>query len=30
MFRGISSINLDGKGRLAIPTRYREELQDCC
>ena len=30
MFRGISSINLDDKGRLAIPTRYREELQDCC
>ncbi|MEQ1638117.1 MAG: division/cell wall cluster transcriptional repressor MraZ [Methylococcales bacterium] len=30
MFRGISSLNLDPKGRLAIPTRYREELQDCC
>ncbi|MEQ1530455.1 MAG: division/cell wall cluster transcriptional repressor MraZ [Methylococcales bacterium] len=30
MLRGISSINLDGKGRLAVPTRYREELQDCC
>jgi MraZ protein len=30
LFRGISSINLDDKGRLAIPTRYREELQDCC
>lgn len=30
MFRGISSINLDDKGRLAIPTRYRDELQDCC
>ena len=30
MFRGISSINLDAKGRIAIPTRYREELQDCC
>ncbi len=26
MFRGISAINLDVKGRLAIPTRYREEL----
>ena len=30
MFRGISSINLDAKGRIAIPTRYREELQECC
>ena len=30
MFRGISSLNLDPKGRLAIPTRYREELQGCC
>lgn len=30
MFRGISALNLDNKGRIAIPTRYREELQDCC
>lgn len=30
MFRGINSINLDDKGRIAIPTKYREELQDCC
>lgn len=30
MFRGISSINLDAKGRLAIPTRYRAELQESC
>lgn len=30
MFRGISSISLDAKSRIAIPTRYREELQDCC
>ncbi|MDD5271565.1 MAG: division/cell wall cluster transcriptional repressor MraZ [Methylovulum sp.] len=30
MFRGISSINLDDKGRIAIPTRYREVLQQCC
>ncbi|MCX7066504.1 MAG: division/cell wall cluster transcriptional repressor MraZ [Methylococcales bacterium] len=29
MFRGISSINLDDKGRLAIPTRYREMLRNC-
>jgi len=30
LFRGISSINLDDKGRLAIPTKYREELVECC
>jgi MraZ protein len=30
LFRGISSINLDGKGRLAIPARYRAEIQDSC
>ena len=30
MFRGISTINLDDKGRIAIPTRYRAELQECC
>lgn len=24
MFRGINAINVDGKGRLAIPTRYRD------
>lgn len=30
MFRGVSSINLDDKGRLAVPTRYRPELSDCC
>lgn len=27
MFRGIHSINLDPKGRLAVPTRYRDRLQ---
>jgi len=26
MFRGINSITIDTKGRLAIPTRYRNEL----
>ena len=26
MFRGISVLNLDAKGRLAIPTRYRDGL----
>jgi len=30
VFRGVNSINLDTKGRLAIPTRYRAELQDAC
>ncbi|MFU8797818.1 MAG: division/cell wall cluster transcriptional repressor MraZ [Gammaproteobacteria bacterium] len=29
MFRGINAINLDPKGRLAMPTRYRERLQGC-
>lgn len=26
MFRGITAITLDGKGRLAVPTRYRDAL----
>lgn len=26
MFRGINEINIDSKGRLAVPTRYREAL----
>lgn len=26
MFRGINAIHIDGKGRLAMPTRYREAL----
>jgi MraZ protein len=30
LFRGISSISLDAKGRIAIPTRYRDELQERC
>ena len=28
MFRGFSAINLDSKGRVAIPSRYRERLDD--
>ncbi|MCK4869631.1 MAG: division/cell wall cluster transcriptional repressor MraZ [Gammaproteobacteria bacterium] len=28
MFRGINIVNLDAKGRMAIPTRYRSELTD--
>ncbi len=30
MFRGVNAINLDAKGRLAIPTRYRQSLRDQC
>lgn len=30
MFRGVTSINLDPKSRLAVPTRYRSELQESC
>ena len=30
MFRGINRVNLDVKGRLAIPTRYRDELRERC
>ena len=28
MFKGIHSINLDGKGRLTIPTKYRNTIMD--
>ena len=30
MFRGVNNINLDAKGRLAVPTRYREYLMQHC
>ncbi len=30
MFRGVNTLNLDAKGRLAIPTRYREPLHVQC
>ncbi|MCU7933133.1 MAG: division/cell wall cluster transcriptional repressor MraZ [Candidatus Thiodiazotropha sp. (ex Codakia rugifera)] len=30
MFRGVSSLNLDAKGRLAIPTKYRDQLVASC
>ena len=30
MFRGANAINLDSKGRVAIPTRYRQTLLDDC
>ncbi|WP_299802309.1 division/cell wall cluster transcriptional repressor MraZ [uncultured Shewanella sp.] len=29
MFSGASAINLDAKGRIAIPKRYRESLHAC-
>ncbi len=28
MFRGINALTIDGKGRLAMPTRYRDALVD--
>lgn len=28
MFRGIHGINIDTKGRMAIPAKYRQHLQD--
>ncbi len=28
MFRGLNNINLDAKGRMAVPSRYREMLLD--
>jgi len=30
MFRGISNLSLDAKGRFAVPTRYREPLAVQC
>ena len=30
MFRGGSTVNLDAKGRLAFPTRYRDALEERC
>ena len=30
LFRGVNKLNLDAKGRLAVPTRYRERLQESC
>ena len=26
MFRGVNAINIDAKGRIVMPTRYRERL----
>ena len=30
MFRGINNLTLDAKGRLAMPARYRERMQEAC
>ena len=30
MFRGVNALALDSKGRMAIPTRYREQLTRLC
>ncbi len=30
MFRGVNNISLDAKGRMAIPTRFRESLRSSC
>ena len=30
MFRGINAVNVDAKGRFAIPTKYREQLEKDC
>jgi len=30
LFRGVTNVNLDTKGRLAIPTRYRSRLTERC
>ena len=30
MLNGVTKLNLDAKGRLAIPSRYRERLQEDC
>ena len=30
MFRGIAQLNLDSKGRLAVPARHREQLLERC
>ncbi|WP_136680105.1 division/cell wall cluster transcriptional repressor MraZ [Neptunomonas sp. XY-337] len=30
MFRGVNQVNLDVKGRMAIPARYRDQITDQC
>ncbi len=29
-FRGVSNLNLDAKGRIVLPARYRERLAESC
>ncbi len=30
MFRGVNALNLDTKGRMAMPAKYRDRLQEMC
>ena len=30
MFRGVNQVNMDAKGRLTVPTRYRDEIMESC
>lgn len=30
MFRGVTNLNLDSKGRIAMPMRYRDRLRESC
>ena len=30
LFRGVSNLNLDAKGRMAIPARHRDRLMESC
>jgi len=30
LFRGVNTLNLDAKGRMAMPARYRQRLGDAC
>jgi MraZ protein len=30
VFRGVTNLNLDAKGRMAMPSRYRDRLVDSC
>ena len=30
MFRGVNQVKMDAKGRLTVPTRYRDEILETC